>query len=169
MDNDDDITRLAELNVLFPNGVEAAIDELGYEQFIRNSIREGESLESLSEALRDLGIRGISQEQFQGLAPIYSAAYQQAATRLGFTPGDLFTGVVQIDLSESLDFPDIRVIREAALENDVPQVEVLTGRIINGRLESFLRARAADGLDFHGGVVEYLGDVDGLPTFSILY
>ena len=91
------------------------------------------------------------------------------ATRLGFTPGDLFTGVVQIDLSESLDFPDIRVIREAALENDVPQVEVLTGRIINSRLESFLRARAADGLDFHGGVVEYLGDVDGLPTFSILY
>ena len=77
LDNDDDITRLAELNVLFPNGVEAAIDEIGYEQFIRNSIREGESLESLSEALRDLGIRGISQEQFQGLAPIYSAAYQQ--------------------------------------------------------------------------------------------
>ena len=149
MENDDDITRLAELNVLFPNGVEAAIDEIGYEQFIRNSIREGESLESL----RDLGIRGISQEQFQGLAPIYSAAYQQAATRLGFTPGDLFTGVVQIDLSESLDFPDIRVIREAALENDVPQIEVLTGRIINSRLESFLRARAADGLDFHGGVV----------------
>ena len=73
LDNDDDITRLAELNVLFPNGVEAAIDEIGYEQFIRNSIREGESLESL----RDLGIRGISQEQFQGLAPIYSAAYQQ--------------------------------------------------------------------------------------------
>ena len=149
MDNDDDITRLAELNVLFPNGVEAAIDEIGYEQFIRNSIREGESLESL----RDFGIRGISQEQFQGLAPIYSAAYQQAATRLGFTPEDLFTGVAQIDLSESLDFPDIRVIREAALENDVPQVEVLTGRIINSRLESFLRARAADGLDFHGGVV----------------